>query len=61
MEKPKPVEDILLEANAALSVINLTYDQMNREHVATKIQLQKLARELETKTKVSKILRISMD
>ncbi|MBW7943382.1 MAG: GGDEF domain-containing protein [Candidatus Kuenenia stuttgartiensis] len=51
MEKPKPVEDILLEANAALSVINLTYDQMNREHVATKIQLQKLARELETKNK----------
>ncbi|OHB71358.1 MAG: diguanylate cyclase [Planctomycetes bacterium RBG_16_41_13] len=51
MEKPKPVEDILLEANAALSVINLTYDQMNRELVTTKIQLQKLARELEAKNK----------
>lgn len=51
MEKPKPVEDILLEANAALSIINLTYDQMNRELVTTKIQLQKLARELETKNK----------
>ncbi|MBM4054251.1 MAG: GGDEF domain-containing protein [Planctomycetes bacterium] len=51
IEKPKSIEDILMEANAALSVINLTYDQMNKELVNTKIQLQKLARELEMKNK----------
>lgn len=51
IEKLKSIEDILMEANAALSVINLTYDQMNKELVTTKIQLQKLAKELETKNK----------
>ena len=45
----KSVEDILMEANAALSVMNLNYEQMNKELVAAKIQLQKLTRELTEK------------
>ncbi|OQZ00451.1 MAG: hypothetical protein B6D35_06585 [Candidatus Brocadia sp. UTAMX2] len=47
----KPIEEILQEANASLSSINLTYDQMNRELNDTKIQLQRLTKELEEKNK----------
>ena len=47
----KPIEEILQEANASLSSINLTYDQMNRELIETKAQLQKLTKELEEKNK----------
>lgn len=47
----KPIEEILQEANASLSSINLTYDQMNRELIAAKAQLQKLTKELEEKNK----------
>lgn len=48
----KSIEEILLEANAALSIINMTYDQMNRELVAAKVQLQKLTKELQEKNKI---------
>ncbi|TVM00662.1 MAG: GGDEF domain-containing protein [Candidatus Brocadia sp. WS118] len=47
----KPIEDILQEANASLSSINLTYDQMNRELKDAKVQLQKITKELEEKNK----------
>ncbi len=45
----KPVEEILMEANAALSVMNLNYEQMNKELIAAKIQLQKVTQELTEK------------
>lgn len=51
IENQKSVEQILQEANAALSIINLTYDQMNRELIAAKVQLQKLNKELEESKK----------
>lgn len=47
----KSIEEILQEANASLSNINLTYDQMNRELSEAKAQLQKLTKELEEKNK----------
>jgi diguanylate cyclase (GGDEF)-like protein len=47
----KPVEEILMEANAALSVMNLNYEQMNKELIAAKIQLQKVTQELTEKNK----------
>ncbi|MBM4056073.1 MAG: GGDEF domain-containing protein [Planctomycetes bacterium] len=51
IKKPKPIEEILIEANTILSGINLTYDQMNKELVNAKVQMQKVAKELETKNK----------
>lgn len=45
----KPVEEILMEANAALSVMNLNYEQMNKELIAAKVQLQKVTQELTKK------------
>ena len=45
----KSIEEILQEANAALSIINMTYDQINRELIAAKVQLQKITKELEKK------------
>ncbi|MCF6148536.1 MAG: GGDEF domain-containing protein [Candidatus Kuenenia sp.] len=51
IKKPKSIEEILIEANTILSGINLTYDQMNKELVNAKIQMQKVAKELELKNK----------
>lgn len=51
IENQKTIEQILQEANASLSIINLTYDQMNRELIAAKVQLQKLNKELEENKK----------
>jgi len=45
----RSIEDILIEANTALSVMNLSYDQMNKELISTKIQLQKINKELKEK------------
>lgn len=47
----KSVEDVLLEANAALSTLNLNYDQMNQELIAAKVTLQKMTKELAEKNK----------
>lgn len=47
----KSIEEILQEANASLSSINLTYDQINRELIDAKAQLQKLTQELEEKNR----------
>ena len=49
IKKPRPVEDLLIEANASLSVLNLSYEQMNKELIAAKVQLEKLNRELKEK------------
>lgn len=51
INKPRPVEDILLEANAALSVLNLTYEQLNKELITAKVELQKITRELAEKNR----------
>lgn len=51
IQNPKPVEEILQEANIALSLINLSYEQMNKELIAAKMELQKLANDLEEKNK----------
>lgn len=45
----KPIEEILMEANIALSVLNMSYEQVNKELIQTKVRLQKLTRELEEK------------
>ncbi|OHB72573.1 MAG: diguanylate cyclase, partial [Planctomycetes bacterium RBG_16_41_13] len=51
IQNPKPIEEILHEANIALSLINLSYEQMNKELIAAKMELQKLAKDLEEKNK----------
>jgi diguanylate cyclase (GGDEF)-like protein len=51
IDNPKSVEEILQEANIALSLMNLNYEQMNKALVATKLELQKLTRELAEKNR----------
>lgn len=51
IESPKPIELILQEANIALSLINLSYEQINKELISAKIELQKLTKDLELKNK----------
>lgn len=51
IKNPKSIEEILQEANIALSLINLSYEQMNKELIAAKIELQKLTKDLEEKNK----------
>ena len=48
---PQSVQEILQEANIRLSLINLNYDQMNKQLIQTKIHLENLTRELEEKNK----------
>ncbi|MDR3089224.1 MAG: GGDEF domain-containing protein [Desulfobulbaceae bacterium] len=48
----RSVPEILQEANIKLSLINLNYDQMNKELVQAKIDLEKLTRELEEKNRI---------
>ena len=43
MENSKPIEEILQEANVALSAINIAYDQRNRELEEKSKHLEKLA------------------
>ena len=45
------VPDILQEANIKLSLINLDYEQINKNLVQTKIQLERLTHELEQKNR----------
>jgi len=51
IEKTRSVAEILQQANIELGVLNLSYEQMNRELVQSKIQLENLMRELEEKNK----------
>lgn len=48
----RPIFDILLQANAELSVLNMSYEQMNRELVESKVRLEKLTRDLEEKNRM---------
>ncbi len=52
IEKTRSIAEILQQANAELSVLNLSYEQMNRELVESKIQLENLARELAEKNRI---------
>ena len=47
----RSIEEILQEANARLSLINMSYEQMNRELIAAKVRLQQLTKELEEKNR----------
>lgn len=48
----KSVQEILQEANIRLSLINLDYDQINKQLVQAKINLEKLTKELQEKNSV---------
>jgi len=48
----KSVQEILQEANIRLSLINLDYDQMNKQLIQAKIHLEDLTKELEKKNKI---------
>lgn len=48
----KPIQEILQEANVRLSLLNLDYDQMNKELIQAKIALENLTGELEKKNKI---------
>jgi diguanylate cyclase (GGDEF)-like protein len=52
MKHTKSIQEILQEANIRLSLLNLDYDQMNKQLVAAKIELENLTRELEKKNKI---------
>ncbi|MFT4518791.1 MAG: two-component system cell cycle response regulator [Halioglobus sp.] len=45
----KSVQEILQEANIRLSILNLDYDQVNKELVKAKLSLEKMAKELQEK------------
>lgn len=48
----RSVQEILQEANIRLSLINLDYEQMNKQLIQAKINLENLTRELEYKNKI---------
>ncbi|KJS01104.1 MAG: diguanylate cyclase [Desulfobulbaceae bacterium BRH_c16a] len=52
IEAGKSVQEILQEANIRLSLINLDYDQMNKQLIQAKINLENLTRELEAKNRL---------
>ena len=52
MKPTKSVEEILQEANLRLSMLNMSYEEMNRELIRSKMELEKLTRELEQKNKL---------
>lgn len=52
IEKTRSIGEIMQQANIEMSVLNLSYEQMNRELVQSKIQLENLMRELEEKNRI---------
>lgn len=52
----RPVQEILQEANIRLSLLNLDYEQVNKELVKAKVSLEKLAAELQEKNSLLKEL-----
>lgn len=56
ISEARPVQEILQEANIRLSLLNLDYDQVNKELVKAKVSLEKLAKELQEKNKLLKEL-----
>jgi two-component system cell cycle response regulator len=51
IENPKAIEEILQEANIALGLMNLNYEQVNKALVQAKLELQQLNLELEEKNR----------
>jgi diguanylate cyclase (GGDEF)-like protein len=56
MEEMRSIQEILQEANIRLSLLNLDYDQVNRELVKAKMELENLAAELQEKNEILKNL-----
>lgn len=52
IKSTKSVQEILQEANIRLSIINLDYDQMNKQLIQAKIELEKITSELEEKNRM---------
>ena len=52
IDNTKSIAEILQRANVELSVLNLSYEQVNRELVEAKIGLENLAKELEEKNRI---------
>lgn len=48
----KPVAEILQEANLRLSLLNLSYEEMNRELIQSKLELERLTKELAQKNRM---------
>lgn len=56
IEQARPVQEILQEANIRLSLLNLDYDQVNKELVKAKVSLEKITKELQEKNALLKEL-----
>ncbi len=52
IKSSKSIEEILQEANIRLSLMNLDYDQMNRQLIQAKLHLEQITRELEQKNQL---------
>jgi diguanylate cyclase (GGDEF)-like protein len=52
IKQTSSVQEILQQANIRLSLINLDYDQMNKQLVLAKIHLENLTQELEEKNRI---------
>jgi two-component system, cell cycle response regulator len=56
MAETRPVQEVLQEANIRLSLLNLDYEQINKELIKTKMELETLANELQEKNALLKQL-----
>lgn len=54
IEQSRSIQDILQEANIRLSLMNLDYEQVNKELVQAKMALEKLTKELQEKNAILK-------
>jgi len=52
IKNTRAIQDILQEANIRLSLLNLDYDQMNKQLIQTKMTLENLTKELEEKNRI---------
>ena len=52
IKNTRSIQEILQEANIRLSLLNLDYDQMNKQLINAKVELEKLAAELEMKNRI---------
>lgn len=52
IQNTRSIQEILQEANIRLSLLNLNYDQMNKQLIQTKLELEKLTKELEEKNRL---------
>ncbi len=52
IKNTRSVQEILQEANIRLSLLNLDYDQMNKQLIQAKIELENLTKELQEKNRI---------